>query len=298
MEEILKLTLSYEGNSADHSAVDLYDVGQALIGFQRSLALTTHLILNDEIITQAPFLKGAKIFATPPDEGSWKITGMVVAGLGTGIYHLGTAPKDTPLGHLVRSAYDYVVSETLGVHVDYEKTLGQQYKELKKSEAAFPQLSEDRIDSLIEKCETAIRDMHRPIAKSATADEAVITAQIGRSTNPLSVPLTRETYEYVSYTERGSTPLEFVGLVSSYNINTFKGRVYLPQLNRPIPFELADTARSPSSVVAIVRSLSANAEDRRDGRGEIHFNALQNLSRTGRPKSLLITEITSTRAMS
>jgi hypothetical protein len=56
----LEVTLRFRGQTSDQHAIDLYDVSQALIGFERSLALTTHLILNDEIITQAPALKGAK----------------------------------------------------------------------------------------------------------------------------------------------------------------------------------------------------------------------------------------------
>ncbi len=87
MPQQIQFTLSYTGKNADENEIDLYDISQALIGFQRSLALTTHLILNGEIITQAPSLKNAKIFSTPPEEGSWKI----VAGIGImtgGLYNL------------------------------------------------------------------------------------------------------------------------------------------------------------------------------------------------------------------
>jgi hypothetical protein len=124
---VLNVTLSFSGRDAARHEIDLYDVGQALVGFQRSLALTTHLILNDKIITQAPSLEGAQILALPAEEGSWKITAAVVVAL----YTAGTAPRDTPLGHLISSAYDYVISETLGFHVDYSKTIGQSYKELR-----------------------------------------------------------------------------------------------------------------------------------------------------------------------
>ena len=117
MKYHVSFTLSYEGKSADRHEIDLYDVAQALMGFQRSIALTTHLVLNDKIITKAPYLKGAKIYALPPEEGSWSIkAGVLIAGISTAGYQLGTAPKDTPLGHLVHSAYDYVISESLGFH--------------------------------------------------------------------------------------------------------------------------------------------------------------------------------------
>ena len=115
----VEVTLSFMGDRADESEIEFYDVAQALIGFQRSLALTTHLILNDEIITQAPSLDGAQILALPPEPGSWKITAAIM--LTGAFYTLGTAPKDTPIGNLISSAYDYVISETLGFHVDYDK---------------------------------------------------------------------------------------------------------------------------------------------------------------------------------
>lgn len=112
--------LQYTGARTDIHEIDFYDVSQALVGFQRSLALTTHLILNGEIITQSPSLRGARLFAVPAEEGSWKWKANVVF-VGTALYALTTAPHDTVLGNLVTSAYDYVISERLGFHVDYER---------------------------------------------------------------------------------------------------------------------------------------------------------------------------------
>jgi hypothetical protein len=134
---IANISLSYSGLLADRSEIDFYDVSQALVGFQRSLALTTHLILNDEIIVQAPSLKGAQILAFPTEQGSWKFAAAIITA-GTIAYQLGTAPRDTPLGHLVSSAYDYVISESLGFHVDYTKTIGQQYEEMQKAKKITP----------------------------------------------------------------------------------------------------------------------------------------------------------------
>ena len=252
------------------------------------MALTTHLILNDEIITQAPSLKGAQIVAFPAEEGSWKITAAVIAAL----YTAGTAPKDTPVGHLIRSAYDYVISETLGFHVDYDKTIGQSYEEIKKKKiGGIEPLPQIRFDSLIEKCQSAIREMHRPIVKSESASQAKLFATVGKATKALGPPFNDESYEYISFTERTASTSGFVGWVSSYNINTYKGRVYLPKQGRPIPFELTDSARSGRAIGAITSRLSLNAQSRRQGEGSISFRAFENLSRTGRVKSLLITEI-------
>ena len=68
----VRFTIAFTGNDADENILDLYDISQALVGLQRSLALTTHLILNDEIITQSPALKGARIYSLPAEPGSWK----------------------------------------------------------------------------------------------------------------------------------------------------------------------------------------------------------------------------------
>lgn len=39
MDELIRLTISFSGSNADKNEIDLYDISQALIGFQRSLAL-------------------------------------------------------------------------------------------------------------------------------------------------------------------------------------------------------------------------------------------------------------------
>lgn len=191
------MELSFSGQDADDARLDFYDAAQALIGFQRTLALTPHLILNNEIITQAPSLKGAEILILPPAEGSWKVFAVIVP-ITTALGFALTADRETVLGHLVYSAYDYIISETLGFHVDFTKSLGQQYEEIHSSQSIrIPKLDETRFDSLIEKCETAIRDMHRPIVMSQTADQATINARIGRDTKTINHSLNSVTYEYI-----------------------------------------------------------------------------------------------------
>jgi hypothetical protein len=287
----VEFSLSYLGRLADDQAIDLYDVAEALTGFQRSLALTTHLVLNNEVITQAPSLKGAQILAFIPEQGTWKIKVAVIVGIATGVYKLGTAPKDTPLGNLISSAYDYVISETLGFHVDYSKTLGKQYEELRRSRTDIKPLEQPRFDAVVEKCEAAIKAMHRPITMSESADEAKVTATIEGPPRPIGETLNRETFEYLAFTERDDHPREIVGRVSSYNINTFKGRIYIPAEGRPIPFTLAESARSRGNIALITGSLRLNAADRREPGGEIRCIVLRNMSRSGRLKSLIILEV-------
>lgn len=254
----IQFELSYSGADAENHEIDFYDVSQALIGFQRSLAITTHLILNGEIITQAPSLKGAQIFAFPSEEGSWKTKAGILI-LGTAAYHIMTAPNNTPLGHLVYSAYDYVISESLGFHVDYDKSLGQLYEENKRNNIELPEVREAQLDSVIEKCSTAVTEIHRPIYKNKTAESARIHANINNRNVPLNPVFSFDTFRYIIEEYVEEEVIIIRGFVSSYNSNTYKGRIYVPVEQRPISFELADNVRGEGSIQIIVDSLRANA---------------------------------------
>jgi hypothetical protein len=210
------------------------------------------------------------------------------------VYKIGTAPKDTPLGHLVHSAYDYVISKSLGFHVDYDQSLGQQYERLKRSENNqwIPILGQHRFDSAIEKCNGAISGMHRPIVNSKTAEKALI---LGRDGRPIGPKLNSNTYEYIKYKKTSEESEIAKGRVSSYNINTFKGRIYVPQEGRPISFVLSENARCTRSIKSVMNNLNYNAinrsrQDTQDS-PEIGFRVFKNTSRSGVLKSFYVTEV-------
>jgi hypothetical protein len=296
MEASVKFTLSFEGETSDLHLIDFYDVSQALIGFQRSLALTTHLVLNGEIITQSPALKGANIYALPPKEGSWEIVGLVLAGAGTAAYKLGTTPKNTPLGHLIFSVYDYVLKATLGIDVDYDKSIGRLYEDRKKNVVTeFPKIDEYQLDALIEKSSSAIAEIHRPIYKTHSAQIATISGNYGDGRQLVGGILDQETYEYI-YEEFLAEAAEVInGRVSSYNSNTYKGRIYVAGEGRPVPFELAENCRLDRLVQIIVASLSVNAIRDYDNRWSIVYCRVFAISsRSGRLKSYKIVEVSNT----
>lgn len=288
-EDALSLTISYSGGLADENRVDLYDIAQAMVGFQRSIALTTHLVLNSEIITQAPFLKGATIHALPPMDGSWKMNTIIVL---TGLYSFGTLPNNSPLGHLIFSLYDYVVAESLGVRVDLNKSLGAIYEEAQKKKLELPEIKQHQADSLIEKCSTAIHEIHRPIYKTGTAKRADVSGTIGARSLPLQAAFTLETWEYIHETRTSDAPQQFIGRVSSYNSNTFKGRIYVQEFGHPVSFELSKEARNERVVELVTTSLQTNALGRYDApEGTVFFLAFLKTSRTGRLKGLLIIQL-------
>jgi hypothetical protein len=213
----LQFTLSYDGELATRHAIDFYDAAHALEGFQRSLALTIHVMINGEVITQATSLRGAQILALSTETGSWKF----VVGVVGSLFALGQAPQNSVVGHLMTSAYDYVVSKTLGFHIDFNKTLSQQYEEIHKVRLPLLSQPQSKLDAVIEKCEFSIKEMHRPIVWSKTPTSADITSNTNGTIRPLTATLDHNTYGYINVTHEEDNPIKFIGHVSSYNINTF-----------------------------------------------------------------------------
>lgn len=290
MDASIGFNLSFGGGVTDNHQIDFYDVSQALIGFQRSLALTTHLVVNGEIITQSPSLKGAQIYVQPPAEGSWKVTAVILAGA----YAVTTAPMDTPLGHIIHSAYDYVVSESLGFHVDYEQSLGQLYEEHNENEVVTPKIEQHQLDALVEKCSTAITEIHRPIFKNQSATSANINSTMSNQNRRIGGEFNIETYQYIREEFVSEEPEVIKGRVSSYNNNTFKGRIYVAAEGRPIVFELVENCRSNQVVQHIVASLSVNAvKDFESQWSEINCKVFKNTSRSGHLKSYSIFQVSS-----
>lgn len=277
------IKLKFEGNIADNHILDFYDAARAMVGFQRSLALTTHLVLNGEIITQAPSLKDAEILITTPAPGSWEIVATIVGGA----WVAGTASKDTPLGHMLYSVYDYVISNTLGFHVDYEKSLYQDYKAILEQK----KLTQQKLDSLMEKTEASIADMHRPIIASGSARQGNLYGITWSGPERIGPDMTAMSYDYVARTVKREDIVEHQGLVSSYNVNTYKGRIYLPIEQRPIPFELEEEARTTRNANLIASSLRSNATKRQDQDGLIVLHGKRLETSTGRLKALLVQEV-------
>lgn len=283
-------SLSFKGNDADRHLLDFYDAADALTGFQRSLALTVHLALNGELITHAPSLKGAQILIKSPEAGSWKVIA-TVSMLLSGAHMLGTASRDSVYGHIATSLYDYVINESLGFHVDFESTLGRQYEELKERQRSeIPRITQSQADSLIEKVENSIKEMHRPLHASGTATSAEVSAKFKRKVSNLCT-LDEETYDYIQFTTQKEKINLLSGKVSSYNINTYKGRIFTIGEDRPIPFHLAEGARNSSVIQKITQSLSLNASNRRSDKAIINFSAFRFESNSGRLKRLLVTEV-------
>lgn len=275
----IKMMLAFHGADADHHELDFYDAAVALIGFQRSLAITAHYVLNDQVITQAPALRGARLMVTPPETGSWRVKAKVEPQQPSAT---SAQSYGAPTEKAINATYDYVVARTLGFPTDFDGTVLPAIQAVRSTGGAT---SPARLDSVIEKCEVAVRDMHRPIIASRTAEFAKIESSV-RSRDAFSFAFSEQTHAYMLQGIPAFRPVEFVGKVSSYNLNTFKGRIFLRDHLRPVPFELRDAARTPRTIAAVAASLSANARFKDSDEGLLRVMAVPHETRTGRLRSL------------
>jgi hypothetical protein len=282
--------MSYTGSVADDQLLDFYDFSKAARGFERSLAITTHFVIHNEIITQVTSLRGAQILCSPPSEGSFKLPAWIFAA-SVATYSIGSLENNNPLGHIIFSIYELAIYEATGQKVDYEKSLREIYNEsLQENSDGLILPKKYQIEALVEKIETSISDMHRPIIGSETADSLDISDSVTRrSGNPLM--LNKETYERLKYRKRSDDVERLSGKVSMFNMNTFNGRLVTFEDQRPIPFYVTHAARSSEGIQLIGQNFSRNISNPNATDGNITFEVIKDTTRTGRTAKLLVVRV-------
>lgn len=229
-------------------------------------------------------MKGARIIVATPRSGSWEVVATIVGG----VWAVGTASKDNTLGHILYSIYDYAVRQTLGFPVDYSKSLFTKYSEHLEEKKITPA----KLDSLTEKVEASIADVHRPIVASKTADHAdLFTTERGGPRIRLGVEFNQSSYDYIKRNIVDIDETDNEGVVSSYNINSYSGRLFDFKESGTIAFELEDAARARKNISKITHSLHSNAIERGSRDGAIVLTGRQIKSANGRLKGLRVSGV-------
>ncbi|MDD3312004.1 hypothetical protein [Pseudodesulfovibrio sp.] len=281
--KILDISIKYcEGMHAINSSIDLYDLSVALNGLHRSLALTTHYFCHREIITKAPFVRGINILSKPPTIGSFEVTASVWLTTGIiaslpAIYKVLTAPKDTVLGHIVWSLYDMVIHKTTGQFVDFDKSIYAQYIDKEEYETK-------RIESLAQKLESSVKNIHRPIMTRSALSSTLSTA------GEPSIVFNSQTLDLTNRLTIESEAQMLIGRVAGYSANTKSGMIYSQKENRAIPFELEKGC--DVNTKTLTRSLflyDAVKGNRGSRAGFFKFNAKKVVNQAGTTKKYYIT---------
>ena len=280
-EKLFDISLKLQGGyHAANSEIDLYDISTALRGLHRSLAITSHFFFNNEIITRAPEVKNIKILANPPKIGSWEIITSAIAASAL-IYKIGTSPHNTPIGHLVWSLYDLIIHKCTGRHVDINKSLYLQYAERNEIEPS-------KLDSLAQKLDSAVVDMHRPIMTQSA------TRSILSMNTENKILLDSQTLDLANRLIIDIDSSQHRGRVAAYSANTRSGMIYSEQEERAIPFEIDRDVDVDSTTLS--RSLMLyDIVNRKKGRGYqsgfFYFLARRASNQAGATKKYYITHV-------
>src|SRR3546814_1944334 len=115
-------------------------------------------------------------------------------------------------------------------------------------------ITAEKMDSLIEKTESSVADIHRPIAasKSSTSANIVGSDDFGNR-HPVGPEMSILTYDYIAASRLEDGIFELDGIVSSFNLNSFKGRIFSLEDQRPIPFEILADRREGRIVLDLAK---------------------------------------------
>src|SRR3546814_14585998 len=117
-------------------------------------------------------------------------------------------------------------------------------------------ITAEKMDSLIEKTESSVADIHRPIAasKSSTSANIVGSDDFGNR-HPVGQEMSILTYDYIAASRLEDGIFALAGIVSSFNLNTFKGRILRLADQTPMPFEIMDARLAGRLVLDLANRL-------------------------------------------
>lgn len=285
----INLELKFTGKLANENKIEMYDAWQALAGFHRSLAITTNLIITGELISRSQSLQHAEIFLKPIEIGSWKSVVAITAGTTA----LLTASTDSLGGHLVFSAYHYVIKKATGIDVDYDDGALQEQLRRRKTTTGKA-INIERLDKVVERCEGSVLKMHRPIAISGSAEKGEIYCYGPRLIAPIKLAeINRSTHSYVANPTQSSSPQLLRVKISSYDIRTFSGRAHVYGIkDRVLVFELVNCCKEPKQIELIIESMKIHANDSNDDASFIFFKCQGIETIDGQLRNLLVEEVT------
>lgn len=231
------LIAQFTGEEAERNRIPAYEASQSLYGLSRGLVLVTNYLVTNEIRKRAPFTSEVSIFLQPLRRGSWEtlftfeFAASIIGGLGAGI-----------VGNLL----------TDGIKVIWSRAVGKKAipatQELKKIENEKP----GDVDALVDAVEPSLVQAHRAIPHGASQ---IVVVKGDHNI----IKLNSATKEYVEASETSAEFEEQDVSVGSFNVNTRYGRAFFHDLQKTVPFRIADEAE-PDTQSVIASSLSRYAD--------------------------------------
>lgn len=261
------ISVKYDLDHGEHR-LDIYDAGVALMGISRSLSIAVHYFVNGNVIKQAPSLDGANIYLRPPREGSF-------------IFEIDVGILTSTVGGMAVSGVVGSACWEFLKHV-YSKVIGIDCKPQNSTAQKLAYQDEGAIDAIVDTIEGDVASIHRPIIKNSR-NVFIVSGQ-----NNI-VTLNRKSYDYVTAKIISDDVENFIGTVSSFNANSGKGRIFVKNDGRTIPFMPEDDEFNDRQKTLLAWSLNEYVNGRE---GLLKLDATHISTPGGLLKSLNVHDVT------
>jgi len=209
VEKTFGLKLRFSGRKVDQDGLDLYDGSASFHGFAQALQIATHAYLNNEVVSKATALKGARFTFGTPRRGS------VVLDI---VAFIEQYPVVAGFSGIV--FYDFLkfsLSKAAGLKAEPETPSVQHLA-----------VDEEFFDHLAETLEGSLQRAHRAI------DHGVKQITLERPRSELIV-FNWKSSQWVHTRDESPAVQEFTGNVTRYNSVSGNGRAYIRELKKIVP---------------------------------------------------------------
>lgn len=214
----LDINIRFLGGDASLSRLDMYDGSAALFGFAKTFLISSHFLVNERVIFQAPAAKGVRCYLRTSHPGSWEQVVQIVVDNQEFLLGVGAATaKD-----ILKDFTKLVLAQGIGRPA---RAITRHVRDLLARKGSD-------VEALKEATEGSLRDAHRTVGMDGRTSIRLISNRERIAT------FDEGTKRYVTDVIAESGTHDVMGNISSYNVNSRRGRIYDVALGRTVPFVL------------------------------------------------------------
>lgn len=215
------ILIEFEGLTSDEGHLELYEASEALNGLASSVNLVTHGFVHDnEVRTKVPVQKDFKTYFSSAKKGCFDLSIDV-------LFEPKTIKKHGK--SVIFDRYWDYLSYTIANSIGENYTPQTPYLE---------NILEDKpyhFDDLAEELESHLARVHRPIKTKNAITTKFIRPRVGEK-----IVLNKTTLAYVSASIVSNIEEAWSGNITKYNILSGKGRAFINEIGRTVPFFIKD----------------------------------------------------------
>jgi hypothetical protein len=231
---VLRLSVIFDEIEDDEpNRMELYDGAKTIFGLGRALQITSHYLVTRKVVFQAPAAHAARLYLKPAKRGSYEqiieivisnkeaIAAAVVVGV----------TKD-----ILKDFITFVFQGVCGIVTRTSTRIVQEIADQHRAD----------LEALEEALVGPLADAHRAVETNRARTRLKIEDR--------GITLDQDTLDHVRRKVRLPGAKKLEASISSYNINSRKGRLHNKQLGRTIPFRI-EKERIPEDLTPLSWSL-------------------------------------------